>query len=729
MNDLRLRLAPVYSEQAEPDPALPLPPDLVLARHQMAVLDAYRDPEIDVIFDTAMTGDGKTLAAYLPLLLGGRDGYARRRVIATYPTNELLRDQRKGVEANAARFGRTLDLKEMYGAEITRLQQQRDDLTRADMVRQLLGDSTALLTNPDLFHLLMSYHYGYNQRRELVQRVQANFDYYIFDEFHIFEAPQRIAILNAINAIAVEDRPKAGGERHKVIFLSATPDEQMQTILRNSGLNYKIITGTYHTIPGDGRRRILAPCQLQIVGTDADHGTETWVLDHAAELLDFYRTYPDSKGAIIVTSVATAHRLVDALRPLFAAAGLTVCPNTGLTSRAARDQSYQADLLIGTSTVDVGVDFHINLLVFEAGSSAEFLQRFGRLGRHAGYTDPATDRAITFAEDSYRAYALCPNFVRERIATALSLDPAAPAEPATPLDRPRFSNEVIAEAFPTRQQFRSYTRRWAALQAAPYIVNIDKPRWRDAPDNYGLLREALIGQFARSFSTETKTIWAAIKRYKRDKQDKVESVLLDEVCNFRGSSLGCAVWDTTDGELKPYNLLYMLANSEFEVLTEAAFMAEVRRRGLAEYDYQQQQFYIRVIRYLEERDNFRFSNKSLHLSKDHRDKLNHAVVLNGFRVADSRQRNIGEINRRLETLPLVCTITTEWGDRPRDLKRQLNLPHLFPVHSLTTAVSPACIAFGKAALLLDSLLWWRKNKGDDPAFFDFTPPDDDEEEE
>jgi CRISPR-associated endonuclease/helicase Cas3 len=381
--------------------------------------------------------------------------------------------------------------------------------------------------------------------------------------------------------------------------------------------------------------------------------------------------------------------------------------------------------------VDVGVDFHINLLVFEASSSAEFLQRFGRLGRHEGYID-RQGRSVTFDPDSYRAYALCPRFICARIAE--KLDSATEGTPTafdqtTPVDRPAFSNDIVRDVFPNRQQFQLYTRRWGLLQAAPYIANLRKPRWRDVPDNYGPLREALAQQFAESFGAHVGAVYGAAKRYRRDREDKIASVLLDEVCSFRGESLGCAIWDTTDDTLKTYNLLFMLANSEFEVLSQTTFMAEVQRRGLSEYEYEHQQFYIRVIRYLEERDRFRFSNKGLHLGKTHQADLNHAVVLSGFRVADLPRPNIGEINTQLEKQRLVCTITTEWGDKPVDLKRRLNLPPLFPIHSLTATGPPACIAFGKAALLLDSLLWYRKNKSDDGAFFDFTPCDDEDEED
>jgi len=48
---------------------------------------ALSHPNVDVVFNVAMTGDGKSLAAYLKSL---QQYYC---VIGLYPTNELARDQ------------------------------------------------------------------------------------------------------------------------------------------------------------------------------------------------------------------------------------------------------------------------------------------------------------------------------------------------------------------------------------------------------------------------------------------------------------------------------------------------------------------------------------------------------------------------------------------------------------------------------------------------------------
>src|SRR6476646_8364433 len=94
MSDYKISLKPVYSRLTDvlPD-GVTLPPDWSsLSWHQAATFEALQDPNIDVIFNTAMTGDGKSLAAYLAALTN------RTYTLATYPTNELARDQEKQVQ-------------------------------------------------------------------------------------------------------------------------------------------------------------------------------------------------------------------------------------------------------------------------------------------------------------------------------------------------------------------------------------------------------------------------------------------------------------------------------------------------------------------------------------------------------------------------------------------------------------------------------------------------------
>ena len=99
MDEYRIRLCSVYSEPALEIPAeISLPSGWKLAWHQVETYKALQDPNIDVVFNTAMTGDGKSLAAYLQILQG------RDCAIGLYPTNALAEDQEIQVRDYIAEF-------------------------------------------------------------------------------------------------------------------------------------------------------------------------------------------------------------------------------------------------------------------------------------------------------------------------------------------------------------------------------------------------------------------------------------------------------------------------------------------------------------------------------------------------------------------------------------------------------------------------------------------------
>ncbi len=88
-----IHLKPVYScPAANVPPEIHLPDGWKLAWHQFETWKALQDPNVDVVFNTAMTGDGKSLAAYLAAMTG------KNYTMAMYPTNELARDQERQVQ-------------------------------------------------------------------------------------------------------------------------------------------------------------------------------------------------------------------------------------------------------------------------------------------------------------------------------------------------------------------------------------------------------------------------------------------------------------------------------------------------------------------------------------------------------------------------------------------------------------------------------------------------------
>src|SRR6266567_5029384 len=125
---LRLHIHPVYSEE-NLDPNYQIG-SMHLLKHQIETYEAFNDPDIDVIFNTAMTGDGKSLAAYLPAFKDNK------QIIAIYPTNELIQDQ----HGSLPKYQKDLEIRMpshalMFSAEITRLMHEHNTSTRLDEVR------------------------------------------------------------------------------------------------------------------------------------------------------------------------------------------------------------------------------------------------------------------------------------------------------------------------------------------------------------------------------------------------------------------------------------------------------------------------------------------------------------------------------------------------------------------------------------------------------------------
>ncbi len=675
MDSFVLRVSPVYSAY-HVDAHINA---MRLLKHQVETSEAFRDPEIDVIFNTAMTGDGKSLAAYLPAFQDGQ------YVIAMYPTNELVQDQFRALERYKQDVGLRLPHYDMmYGEKISQLMREHDNQKRLEEIRKLLQGNGILLTNPDLVHLMLSHQYGWDhQRKELAVTAGVSFDYFLFDEFHVFGVPQAIAVMNMLGYLLANYRAKPN-ERKKFLFLSATPSPLLTIMLDRGGIRYKVIKGSYASSKRRDYRCILQPCELQLHEVSQEASTESWVREHVDDIRRFFEEHKDSKAAILVYSVATARRLVAFLRAYFEPYGIEIGENTGLTHRTDKQDAYHKDILVGTSTVDIGVDFHINYLIFEASNAGSFLQRFGRMGRHAEFT-------------AYQAHALVPRFVLERLNEKFTANQE--------VEREQF-NEMIREVFPIEQEFAGYMRRWGVVQAAQVLVELESQKKRDANEAFTL---ALQAQYEQFYGTASKPVMPkALKKYWGYQHNAPE--MIAELSSFRGQSpLSCGIWDTDD-KLKTYDLFFLLVNTRFEVLTEEAFLREVQMRGLDEREFRKKHFYLRVWEYVPERLTLTLGLR--HNLAENAQYLNQALVLDDFFVRDPPITGLDKINRRLKTLKLPCLIT----DQSRiELRQRFKLGGIFPIYGLRDGWGrDYAVAFGQEALLLDSLLFFRKTQDDRP---------------
>ena len=698
---MQIKTLPVYSKLADvadvpPEVAARLPKGWRLSQHLVETYLALTKGDADVIFNTAMTGDGKSLAGQLPVLIYGGRASA---LMAMYPTNELVRDQEGQIKRSTGDWQATLQCESLNSARLDAIMAQGFYTQRGDALLEVLLGNDVVLTNPDIFHLVMHQFYVRpdDAPDKLIGPMTQRFRQFTFDEFHIFGAPQIVSVLNAllfIHEMAGSTRP------HKFLFLSATPTERdlMLEYLERSGLQVHRITGEYKysaTLPDASKwRRILHETTVHF----GAGRIEEWIDAHLNDtLLPFFldRT-PHAKGAIIVNSVAAAHRLLDRLEPIFKKHNLTVEPNTGLTSRARRTASYEADLLIGTSTVDVGVDFKINFLLFESRDAGSFLQRLGRLGRHDGYERGGK----SYSFEDFAAYALVPPWIQETLFVGQD-GTAALLENRTTVDRASL-NQAIEHAYIPPATFDRYAWLWGKLQSVRVMMGLSD---RTIQDEYAEKRVRLGERYEATFGIRLRSGFGKYKDlYKNQRK------LLDEAISFRGGSyFTCGVIDETEGSaLKTPNLFQLVANAKLGPLDEDDFYAAVRQNGISPKTFKSRHeplAFFRMYGWREERENYR-----LMLNRDiggwGAERFGKAMVVRGWQL-DALVPGLTKLNNRLSRRKLPALLCL--GYHPLEFKRRLRLPMLFAIYSFRSRDGvDGCVAFGREALLLETRLQYTR---------------------
>ncbi|CAG0967431.1 hypothetical protein ANRL4_01041 [Anaerolineae bacterium] len=669
-----------------------IPPDWQLMAHQAATIGALRRGDTPIILNEAMTGDGKSLAGQYRLFVDGAS------TLTLYPTNELIRDQRRVLETMRAvwktgTWARYAPLIEEINAAVMDDIQDADDLnpTRTDVIRRLLG-SDLTLTNPDIFHLLMQFRYQQQGAAPdlIAQDVAHRFRLFVFDEFHLFGAPQVGSVLTAmafLRAVIGES-----GDKARFLFLSATPQNLLTDFAVRLNMGIIRIQGDYQngmSSTPDGYRRILQSSTLYL----HTGRMEDWVNTHWEDIVVkfFQRHRPGAKGVIICNSVATAYRLQHLLKPLESETGIRIGLNTGLTPREERAKEGEFDLLIATSTVDVGVDFRINLLIFESMDTATHIQRLGRLGRHTTSSDGTPFEA-------FEAHALLPAWVVEGL--------SAKCPTQSEICRKDYQ-QALHELYPPLQQFPHYVPRWGGVQMAHVLRELRKPPIKAT---YTDIRTQLESEFPH-----------IAKNYKAKYFDLTKSEQLairDEACSFRGNSPFVAlVLDQTSKsrQIVSYDLMSLLLRADVDEKPVDEFYAIAERQGQSLRALKRGNPLV-AYTLLGWVDSPRIVRIRIDIAlREYPEMINQVIETDRISLDVRGVPGLAALNRKLEERTQVAYLLR--GEEPIAIRRKLRLGfqvELFTFESTDNVTG--CIAFARDALLLDSVVW-RHSQPSDPFIY------------
>lgn len=673
------RIATAAEQEAAAITPAEVPPNMQVLAHQAATIAALRTGNAQIVINRAMTGDGKTLAGRWLLFND------KKRSFAMYPTNELAHDQARsfnelldsGWQPSAwkrnAPIMRTINAQEIddfsFGEDI--------DFNRAEVISHLLKNDY-VLTNPDIFHLIMNFAY---QQAGVAQdflptRLAERFPLFVFDEFHLFGVEQSASVLIAMLLLR---RMTGTHTPPRFLFLSATPQALLTELANKVGLGVTSISGEYahgNPLPPHGYRRILQPVNLHLHTGQI----ETWVQEHVDDIIGafFNENHPTAKGIIIVNSVATAQRIYGFLKRALGAR-LHIGINTGITPKQDRSRSF--DLLVATSTVDVGVDFKINFLVFESLDAASHQQRLGRLGRHA-----YDDQQRKF--DVFEAHALLPAWTVEGLQQAFA-DGAS-------INREAYK-ATLDEHYTSLQQFDSYIYRWAGVQAGKVLQSLNNKHIRT---QYRSVNEMLLQEYQQLFGRSVKKFWAL----HQEKQHKT----LEAATSFRGGSVFTALVQDPEngsGRIVSYNLMTLLRHAAITAvpLEDMFVEASKRQQQLAPLKKTQPLAAYRISGWLEQPRDVTF-RLDAELPEERKECV---IEQDRFAIECVGVPELRLLNKYLDNNTYVAFIIP---DKSPDLVRrilrlgyQLELFNLKGLGGLSGTVT-----FGRNALLIDSVLFRRR---------------------
>lgn len=393
----QIKLEGVEFKFAEEQPELP--GNLKLFPHQKEFFTSLsRDLEevnSRFFFLKSMTGSGKTIANIMPAIKN------KQNILITYPTNQLIRDQKRSIEEDADEFNfqEEVEVKYLNARELQR-EKQREGKNIPDLIEKKLNnakqdDSKAyiFLTSPDtLYNILSAKYWKAGDFTEPMKRahqaVVGSLDYFVFDEFHMYDISGETSILNMCLLL---HHNKALSK--PIVFSSATSDEDFKDNLAKISKNDIKEIDDNQSRTENGDIQIAGEIDLEIVLGKKWKGPQKFLEEREKQILDLKKE-EEAEMTAIFESVKNTTRIINELKEEFQLSEENdeISYKTGIDS--SNNDISDGKLKLGTQTISVGIDFSTSDLFFESYRARDFLQKLGRVGR-----DGDRSRAVCYTSE------------------------------------------------------------------------------------------------------------------------------------------------------------------------------------------------------------------------------------------------------------------------------------------------------------------------------------------
>lgn len=238
--------------------------------HQTDTLNAIKN--VPIVLNCAITGAGKTKASHLAI----RQEALIQSVLYVAPTNALVyqhvQDARQFVDEGCLAHqvvgidaAVLADLQRKYSA-IHRpsealyqvIYNPRNYAEELGIVESQNSAPLWLVTNPDQVWMSLVHGRGIDTRN-LMQRFINHFRFVVVDEFHYYTAEQLVLFFLCIALWKIFGQFEDG---LKLLLLTATPDELVETFFKRLRIEYRIVGGETSGVAGTVP--VLAPIGLTL---------------------------------------------------------------------------------------------------------------------------------------------------------------------------------------------------------------------------------------------------------------------------------------------------------------------------------------------------------------------------------------------------------------------------------------------------------------------------------
>ncbi|MCD3245457.1 type I-D CRISPR-associated helicase Cas3' [Clostridium botulinum C] len=356
--------------------------------HQQRTLDELHKNE--VVFNTYPTGAGKTIASLL-YLKENRDD-----VLFIAPTNELLRQHSDDIKDFINKNNLPHIVVKVDASVIEKI---RENHRKGSTLYELLNNPlqfkeelsinnieyegkrpVVIVVNPDIFYYCLYTNYNSLDKWNLMKTIIKKFKYIIVDEFHYYNSKQ---LANFLFFMLLSKEFGYFEYGRKMCILTATPDKLVEEYLTRGNIKYKIVSKENETEESINYEKLQTLSKLDLYITNEG-------LDEVINKIYKENKFEDD-SVIISQSIYRVNRLKEELINR----GIekdNIGVITGAIKSEERKSSVKKPLILATPTVDIGYNFkkankerqNIDVVLTEANTSDQALQRIGRAGRVLG---------------------------------------------------------------------------------------------------------------------------------------------------------------------------------------------------------------------------------------------------------------------------------------------------------------------------------------------------------